>query len=79
MVMVYGAAAQRILRHTGVRYRGWERGSDSILRFCELAGREERPWRGRILRDTRRSLLAGVLASLAGMVLLALSALIEIL
>jgi hypothetical protein len=79
MVMVYGAAAQRILRRGGVRYRGWDRGADSLLRFCVFAGQESRPWRGRVLRDTRRSLLAGLAAGLAGMVLLAVSALIEIL
>ena len=77
MVMVYGAAAHRILRHGGIHYRRWDRGADSILRFCELAGREQRPWRGRILRGARRSLLAGLLASLAGMALLAVSAAIE--
>lgn len=78
-VMVYGAAAQRILRHAGVRYRRWDRGADSLLRFCVFAGQETRPWRSRILRDTRRSLLAGVAAAFAGMALLAASALIEIL
>lgn len=78
-VMVYGAAARRILRHAGVRYRRWDRGTDSILRFCELAGQEQRPWRGPVLRGARRSLLAGVLAGFAGMALMAASALIEIL
>ncbi|WP_420129086.1 hypothetical protein [Longimicrobium sp.] len=79
VVMVYGAAAQRILRHAGVRYRGWDRGADSLFRFCVFAGQESRPWRGRVLRDTRRSLLTGLAAGSAGMVLLAISALIEIL
>lgn len=74
---VYGSAARRILRRSGTRYRGWDRGADSILRFCAFAGQEERPWRGRILRDARRSLLAGLLASVAGMALMAVSAAIE--
>ena len=78
-VMVYGAAAQRILRHAGVRYHRGDRGTDSILRFCALAGRERQPWRGRVLRDARRSLLAGVAAGLAGIALMAVSVLIEIL
>lgn len=79
MGMVYGTAAQRILRHAGVRYRGWDRGADSLLRFCVFAGQERRPWRGRVLRDARRSLLTGMAAAFAGMALLAASALIEIL
>jgi hypothetical protein len=78
-VMVYGAAAQRILRHAGVRYRRWDRGADSLLRFCVFAGQEQRPWRGPVLRGARRSLLAGLAAVFAGMALMAVSAMIEIL
>jgi hypothetical protein len=77
--MVYASAAQRILRRAGVGYRGWDRGADSLLRFCVFAGQESRPWRGRVLRDARRALLAGTAVGLAGLVLLAVSTLMEIL
>ncbi|HYR07088.1 MAG TPA: hypothetical protein VEQ60_04955 [Longimicrobium sp.] len=77
--IVYGAAARRILRHAGVRYRGWDRGTDAILRFCAFAGEARGPWRGPVLRGARRSLLAGVLAWFAGAALLVGSVLIEIL
>jgi hypothetical protein len=62
VAMVYGAAARRILRRAGVAYRGWDRGTDAVLRFCVLAGAERGPWRGPVLRGARRSLLAGILA-----------------
>lgn len=78
-VMVYGDAARRILRHARLRYRGWDRGTDAILRFCVFAGEERGEWRGPVLRGARRSLLAGVLAWFAGMTVLAGSVLIEIL
>jgi hypothetical protein len=77
--MVYGAAARGILRHAGIRYRRWDRGGDVIHRFCLLAVQEQRPWRGRVLRDTRRVLLAGMAAGFTGLALLAVPALIKIL
>ena len=77
-VMVYGAAARRILRKGGVRYRAWDRGTDAIFRFCILAGEEQGAWRGPVLRGARRSLIAGVLAWFAGMALVVVSVLIEI-
>lgn len=76
--MVYARAAKRILRRAGVRPGRWDRGADSILRFCLQPGQERQPWRGRVLRDTRRVLLAGMAAGYAGLALLGLSALIEI-
>jgi hypothetical protein len=68
--MVYGAAARRILRRRGIRCSAWGRQTDSIVRFWDLAGEETRPWRGRVLRGARRTLLAGMLAGLAGFALL---------
>jgi hypothetical protein len=77
--IVYGAAAKRILRHAGVHHSRWDPRADYLHRFCLLAVQEQRPWRGRVLRDTRRVLLAGMAAGYAGLALLGVSALIEIL
>jgi hypothetical protein len=75
--LVYGTAAQRILRHAGIRYRRWDRGVDSIRRFCLLTGQEQRPWRGRVLRDVRRVILGGMMAAYAGLALMVVTLLIE--
>jgi hypothetical protein len=71
--VVYGAPARRIVRRAGIPTRAWDRGADALLAFCALAGRETRPWRGRVLRDARRMILAGLLAAVAGWALLMLS------